>query len=90
MGPPEQSIFASALFKKFRTIALSLKKNVWDSHEGTRQISRAILDMPLKQELYQETEHSFDYLEESLKDADELIEMFNQQLHELEVITTQV
>ena len=55
MGPPEESIFATTLFKKFRTIALSLKKNVWDSNEGTRQVSRALQDMPPKQELYEDT-----------------------------------
>jgi len=88
LGQPEQPTFASTLFKRFRTIGVSLAKKVMQCNEGTKQISRALLDMPLKSEFDTEDERS-ESEGDTIATADELVKFFMEQLEQLDILSNE-
>lgn len=88
MGQPEQPTFASTLLKRFRTIAVSLAKKVVLCNEGTKQISRALLDMPLKSEFDTEDERS-ESEGDTITNYDELFKFFMEQLKQLDILSNE-
>ncbi len=64
-------------------------KKVQECHAATKQISRALLDMPLKLDIDIE-ECRTESEDEKISSAEELVKLFVEQLEQLDIIANEI